>query len=71
MEKGLNKVDKYGQTSLYYAAWKGYLQIVQYLVNIKETDVNMSKNSGTSPLHMASKYGHLEILKACPLFFTL
>ncbi len=70
MEKVLNKGDKDGQTSLFVAAWQGYLQVVQYLVNIKETDVNMTGDDGKSPLHVASQFGHLEIVKACLLFFT-
>ncbi len=61
MEKMLNKADKCGETGLFAAATKGHLQVVQYLVNIKETDVNMP-NKGEmhmSPLHVANE--NLEI----------
>ncbi len=42
MELVLNKADLDGETSLFGAASKGHLQVVQYLVNVKETDVTMA-----------------------------
>ncbi len=64
MEEVLNKADKNDRTTLFDATLRGNVQFVQYLLNIKETDVNVPGDDGMSPLHIASERGHLKIVKA-------
>ncbi len=65
MIKILNKPNKYGQTSLFLAAWEGHTQVVAFLLSFKETDVNMAvaESDEATFLHVASRNGHLEVVK--------
>ena len=40
-------------TSLHYAAIEGYLEVVEYLVNEWNADINCLDENGRTPLHMA------------------
>jgi len=42
----------FGWTPLHFASDKGFLSIVEYLVNQK-ADVNSKNNDGQTPLHLA------------------
>ena len=54
--------DKEGWTPLHYAATKGHLDIVEYLIS-KEVDVDALNPSNTTPLMLASRYGHIKVVK--------
>ena len=68
-----NPRDKYGNKPLHYAAFKGHLNIVKYLVEkevkshitglIKINDRNPRNKSGYTPLHVAALRGHLDVVK--------
>ncbi len=62
-EKLINKPDKHGQSSLYLAAWKGHAKMVAFLLNLKETDINMANEKGMTSLLIACDGGHLEVVK--------
>jgi len=51
-------------TPLHFAADKGHLDVVKYLVNQK-TDINAQANgySPGTPLHLASQNGHLDVVE--------
>ncbi|WP_174481159.1 ankyrin repeat domain-containing protein [Spiroplasma endosymbiont of Danaus chrysippus] len=51
-----------GDTALIWSTWKGYLEIVNTLLT-KNVNVNYSDQSGYSPLMIAAKNGHLDIVK--------
>ena len=48
---------------LYDACEKGNLEEVTALLSNEECDINACNTDGDSPLHIACKYGHLEIVK--------
>lgn len=48
---------------LHYAAWKGYDEVVNILLENK-ANPNTVVNKGFTPLHYAAKYSHLNIVKA-------
>ena len=54
------RVGKWGDTPLHRAAFWGYTEIVELLIN-NEVDVNAKDDYGCTPLHDAAEYGHLEI----------
>lgn len=39
------------------------LQLVAYLVNEREADVDAEDSEGNCPLHLAAANGHLEVVK--------
>jgi len=51
----LNQKNGNGETPLIIAVKHGYVEIVQKLLNEKETNVNLGDNSGLTPLHHAMK----------------
>lgn len=55
----VNEVNELGETALYKAAEKGYLDIVKELLKYssKET-LTMKNQSGFDPLHIAASQGH-------------
>ena len=60
---GANKnvrAGKWRDTPLHRAAFWGYIEIVELLIN-NEVDVNAKDKYGCTPLHDAAEYSHLEI----------
>mgnify|MGYP001227610354 CR=1 FL=1 len=60
---GANKnvrAGKWRDTPLHRAAFWGYTEIVELLIN-NEVDVNAKDKYGCTPLHDAAEYSHLEI----------
>lgn len=55
-------VDKDGWTALHYAATKGHLDIVKFLVS-KDADIDPDSPNNTTPLMMAARYGHIHVVK--------
>ncbi len=55
-------VDKYRNTQLFYAVYKGHLEIVKLLLE-KGANVNAKDKYGDTPLLRATKQRHLEIVK--------
>jgi ankyrin repeat protein len=60
--KLLDSGNQLNQTALLIAAYKGNMEIVQYLVN-KKADINKKDNFGGTPLHMATLSGKKEIVE--------
>ena len=54
------RAGKWGDTPLHRAAFWGYTEIVELLIN-NEVDVNAKDDYGCTPLHDAAEYSHLEI----------
>ncbi len=54
------RVGEWGDTPLHRAAFEGYKEIVELLIN-NEVDVNAKDDYGCTPLHDAAEYYHLEI----------
>ena len=54
------RAGKWGDTPLHRAAFWGYTEIVELLIN-NEVDVNSKDDYGSPPLHDAAEYSHLEI----------
>jgi len=52
----------FGWTPLHFASDKGFLSIVEYLVNQK-ADVNSKNNDGQTPLHFATEGGYINIVQ--------
>ena len=60
---GANKnvrAGKWRDTPLHRAAFWGYTEVVELLIN-NEVDVNAKDKYGCTPLHDAAEYSHLEI----------
>lgn len=55
-------VNKSGWSPLHYAASKGSLDIVQFLIN-NGAEVNARSPNETTPLMMASRYGHIQVVR--------
>ncbi len=56
------RAGKWGDTPLHRAAFWGYTEIVELLIN-NEVDVNAKDDYGCTALHDAAEYSHLEITK--------
>ena len=54
------RAGKRGDTPLHRAAFWGYTEIVELLIN-NEVDVNAKDDYVCTPLHDATEYSHLEI----------
>ena len=60
----INQTEKeYGRTPLMEASNYGYLEIVQFLVDIRKADLNKAEDYGRTALMLASMRGHLEIVQ--------
>ncbi|WP_264682379.1 MULTISPECIES: ankyrin repeat domain-containing protein [unclassified Wolbachia] len=56
--------DNDGWTLLHYAAWKGRKEIVEFLVDEEEANINAKANGDSKkPIHAAAKAGHKEIVE--------
>lgn len=49
-----------GNYPIHIASQNGHLEIVQHLVNVYKTDVNVKNFQGNTPLHMAIEYDYLD-----------
>jgi hypothetical protein len=47
----VNSMDKFNKTALHYAAERGYLDIINYLVKL-DCDINSRDNEGNTPVHL-------------------
>jgi ankyrin repeat protein len=56
------RVGEWGDTPLHRAAFEGYKEIVELLIN-NEVDVNVKDDYGCTPLHDAAEYGHKKIIE--------
>lgn len=55
-------IDKEGWTALHYAASKGHLDIVKFLI-ANDADVDADSPTNATPLMMAARYGHIHVVK--------
>ncbi|XKL63998.1 hypothetical protein PGB90_006362 [Kerria lacca] len=55
--------DNQGMTLLHWAADRGHLNVVQYLVVDMKADMNCCDEENQTPLHYAAACGHLEVCK--------
>ena len=60
--KNINTKDKYGNTALMWAIWRGYTKIVKVLV-LLGCDFNIKDTNGISPLILAVYHDRVEIVK--------
>ena len=58
----VNGADKYGRTSLHFAAETGNLSVVKFLYH-RHADVNVRDGAGQSPLHLSIMNDHLHVAK--------
>ncbi|MGB8366787.1 MAG: ankyrin repeat domain-containing protein, partial [Candidatus Babeliales bacterium] len=59
----VNAADENGYTALHYAAEKGDLYIVRYLVDAKHIDLIAQENAQKNlPIHRAAEYGHEQVV---------
>ncbi|WP_353288944.1 ankyrin repeat domain-containing protein [Wolbachia endosymbiont (group A) of Pogonocherus hispidulus] len=65
-EVSIDSVDQSGKTLLYYAAWEGLLEAVEFLV-CKGADVHDEGTHEGKPIHIATAAGHRNIVE----FFLL
>jgi ankyrin repeat protein len=57
------EINFFGWPPLVYAAYNGHTEIVEYLIG-RGADVNGKAENGSSALFFASRFGHLETVKA-------
>ena len=66
-EKGdmndLNQADKSGKTLLHRASEKGFITVVEELIQYAIVDVNIKDKKGKTALHYASENGHWQVVK--------
>jgi ankyrin repeat protein len=58
----LEAPDREGKTPLHYAAAKGHLNVVEFLVS-KGANVNARNSSGATPLYLAKGFGRKEVVE--------
>lgn len=58
----INSKDKYCETALMRASWRGYSEIVKYLVE-KRADINIKNNNGKTALDLADSKEIKEVLR--------
>ena len=59
----INKRDAYNLTPLHHASMRGNLKLVQYLSQQMDIVLNCPDKQGSTPLHIAATYGHVEVFK--------
>ena len=60
--KHKNPKDENGITPLHKAAWMGYAENFELILDVVE-DKNPKSDKGFTPLHVAAHFGHLDICK--------
>jgi ankyrin repeat protein len=60
--------DNLNQTPLYYASREGKLQLIEYLINEGNCNVNHVDTYGQSPVFYACREGHIEAIKKLVAF---
>ena len=58
----INKVDEYGNTTLFNAASRGNLKVVQVVLGHPKIQLNKPTIDGSTPLYIASQEGHEDIV---------
>jgi len=58
----ISEVDAFGQTPLHIAAYEGYMDLVQLLVQLGSS-LSVTDKNGWTPLHCASSNRHLSIVE--------
>ena len=59
----LNSYDSLSRTLLFWASTRGYIDLVENILNKTSTLINKRRmNNDASPLYQAAKYGHLKIV---------
>ena len=56
----MNRRDNEGETPLYWASWKGHLEVVRALI-AAGADVNKNNYDGMTPLSMALAKNHTQV----------
>ena len=59
----VNTQDKEGETALTYAARRGDVEILEYLLTVDGINVNIMNFKGQTALHEAAKFGKFEVVK--------
>lgn len=59
----LTAVNEYGWTPLHYAAGSGYIHLCETFVDHYHVDVNITCNSGVTPLISACQWGHEDVAR--------
>ncbi len=62
-ERAKTKGDAYGKYPIHYAAENGFDEVVQYLVDKMEYDVNQQSSAGKTAVQYALDNNHLEVVK--------
>jgi ankyrin repeat protein len=63
-----NLRDRYDQTALMLAAYRGCTDIVRLLLLDRRTDPNLRDGFGSTALMIASHYGHIVVVKLLEAF---
>jgi len=61
-KSSINKLDDNGMGLVHWASDRGYLNILQILLE-KNADINLNDSEGQTPLHYASSCGHLKCVE--------
>jgi hypothetical protein len=64
----VNSLDSDNRGPLYCAVYQNRLAVIQRLFKCWNLDINVQTNDGITPLHAASRFGHMDIVQ---LFLTL
>ena len=59
----VNEKDSCGKSPLHYAAASGVLALVDHLLQLKPSNGSFLDGNLTTPAHMATENGHLNVLK--------
>ena len=62
-EEGLNEVDEYGNTALIWAADKGHVNVVTYILQKDAKQINHRGYLGNTAIARAARGGHISTMK--------
>ncbi|KAK1412535.1 hypothetical protein QVD17_33875 [Tagetes erecta] len=62
LDLDINSVDLCGQTPLHICAYRGHIEVVEFLVTLG-SDPDVVDNYGWTPLHCASSEGHVRVVE--------
>jgi ankyrin repeat protein len=57
----VNARDEYGRKALHFAASRGYLLLISFLLGHTTGGVGVPNNAGYTPLHSAATKGHYDV----------